>query len=201
MIRSPETPLPQDLSNGYEEVAEAFMAARSSSGRAVVAGWAASLPRGASVIDLGAGSGEPMTAALIEAGLTVSAIDAAPSLVKAFQRRFPGVEIACEAAEESAFFGRTFEAALAVGLVFLLSEARQRALMENVASALNAGGRFLFSAPHQVCAWDDVLTGQRSRSLGTEAYADILAACGLHIVATHEDEGGTHYFEAEKSAD
>lgn len=192
--------MPEDQSNGYDAVAEEFMAVRSSSGRTVVQKWAAVLPQGSSVIDIGAGSGEPLTSALIDAGLTVSAIDASPTLVRAFQRRFPNVEIACEPAEYSPFFGRTFDAALAVGLVFLLPEDSQRKLFPKIAGALKPKGKLLFSAPRQLCMWEDILTGRPSWSLGAQDYAHLLASCGLQITDEYVDEGGTYYYEAEKTS-
>ncbi|WP_026381121.1 class I SAM-dependent methyltransferase [Afifella pfennigii] len=192
----------EDTSNGYEAVADAFVAARSSSttGLAIVRKWAASLPRGGSVIDIGCGSGEPVTAALIDAGLAVSAIDASPALVAAFRQRFPDVEVACEPAERSRFFDHSFDGAVAIGLIFLLPESAQRDLIGRVAGALKPGGRFLFTAPRQVCAWDDVLTGRRSSSLGAEEYGRVLAQSELHLIAEHVDEGENHYFEAQKRA-
>lgn len=191
-----------DTSNGYEAVADAFVAARSGSttGLAIIRQWAASLPAGGTVIDIGCGSGEPVTAALIGAGLTVSALDASPALVETFRQRFPDVEVACEPAERSRFFGRRFDGAVAIGLMFLLPETAQRELIGRVADALKPGGRFLFTAPRQVCAWDDVLTGRRSSSLGAEEYGRILDEAGLHLIVEHVDEGENHYFEARKRA-
>ena len=188
----------EDASNGYEAVAEDFTRLRlqSPTGLAIVRKWAASLPRGGCVLDVGAGSGEPLTAALIEAGLDVSAIDASPTMVAAFQRRFPGVEVACEPAEYSRFFERTFDGALAIGLVFLLPADSQRQLIRRMAAALKPGGRLLFSAPREVCVWDDLLTGQPSSSLGADEYRRIAAGSGLHILREYIDEGENHYYEA-----
>ena len=188
----------EDTSNGYEAVAEDFTRLRlqSPTGLAIVRKWAASLPRGGCVLDVGAGSGEPLTAALIEAGLDVFAIDASPTMVAAFQRRFPGVKVACEPAEYSRFFERTFDGALAIGLVFLLPADNQRQLIRRMAAALKPGGRLLFSAPREVCVWDDLLTGQPSSSLGADEYRRIAAGSGLHILGEHVDEGGNHYYEA-----
>ena len=191
----------EDSSNGYEAVAEEFMAVRSASGRAVVQKWAASLPRGCSVVDIGAGHGEPLTSALIDEGLAVFAIDASPKMVAAFRRRFPGVEVACEPAQRSRFFDRTFDAALAIGLIFLLPAHGQRELIRRIAGALEPGGRLLFSAPRQVGTWDDILTGQPSWSLGAEEYGRILVESGFRLINEHDehvDQGGTHYYEAQK---
>lgn len=74
-----------DASNGWEAVAQEFMAARSTIGLGTVRAWARTLPAGGSILDLGAGSGVPLAAALIEDGFAVSAIDASPSLVAAFR--------------------------------------------------------------------------------------------------------------------
>ena len=191
--------MPDDTSNGYEAIAEDFIRLRSSTGLAVVREWAASLPRGGSIIDVGAGSGEPLTAALIEAGFAVSAVDASPAMVAAFRRRFPKVDVACEPAERSTFFNRTFDGALAIGLVFLLPDDSQRDLLGRMAAALKPGGRLLFSAPREVGVWDDLLTGQRSSSLGAEAYRSILAGSGLQLVGERIDEGENHYYEARKN--
>lgn len=187
-----------DPSNGYDSIAQDFMAVRSTSGREVVRRWAASLPRSCSVVDIGAGYGDPLTSVLIDQGLSVMAIDASPRLVAAFRHRHPGVEIACERAERSRFFGRTFDAALAVGLIFLLSPDDQRELVRRTAQALTPGGRWLFSAPRQAAAWTDILTGRASRSLGAEKYERVLAHSGLRIIDEQVDEGGARYYDTRK---
>ncbi|MCR9218641.1 MAG: class I SAM-dependent methyltransferase [Alphaproteobacteria bacterium] len=174
------------------------MKTRSAVGLPIVRRWADSLPRGAAVVDVGCGSGEPMTRALLERGLAVSAIDASPTLAAAFRRSFPDVPLACEPAERSAFFDRRFAGALAVGLLFLLPEEGQRRLLRRIGGALEPEGSLLFSAPRQICSWEDRLTDRASRSLGAEAYARILAEGGLDLVGEHSDEGGNHYFEARK---
>jgi len=109
-----------DRSNGYERVASKFMAARGSShstgiGVPEVREWARRLPKGAAVIDLGCGPGLPITEVLVGEGLNVFALDAAPSFLQAFQHNLPDVPIVCEAVQDSAFFGRTFDGILAWG--------------------------------------------------------------------------------------
>lgn len=188
-----------DPSHGWDAVAEAFIGARSDVGADVVRRWAGLLPPGGTVVDIGCGFGEPVTRTLIEAGLAVSGVDASPTLVAEYRRRFPGCPVACEAAETSDLFGRSFDGAVAVGLMFLLPDEAQHRLIARVAGALAPGGRFLFSAPRQMCEWDDRLTGRPSRSLGQQAYRQALEAAGLILAHQRTDLGGNHYFDAVKA--
>ena len=186
-----------DLSEGWEAAAEPFMAARSAIGAGMVRSWAgANLPPGATIIDIGCGSGVPIAQALIDGGFSLSAIDASPTLIAAFSRRFPQVPSACEPAQHSRFFHRRFDAAIAIGLIFLLSAEDQAELIRRVAAALVPGGRFLFSAPRQPCQWPDLLTGRPSLSLGEPEYTRLLQAAGLRLMACHGDEGGNDYLDA-----
>lgn len=164
-------------------------------GAATVRSWGRSLPRSASILDLGCGAGVPISEALITEGFAVYGVDASPNLTAAFRTRFPHAHVACEAVEDSRFFGRTFEGVIAVGLLFLLSADAQRDLIRRVALALNPGGRFLFTSPAQSCTWTDILTGRQSLSLGAEAYRSVLSDAGLTIVGAHLDEGDNHYYD------
>ena len=139
--------------------------------------------------------------ALMNDGFAIYGVDASPSLATAFRRRFPHAQIACEAAEHSRFFGRTFDGIIAVGLMFLLSAEVQRDVIRKVAMALNPGGRFLFTCPAQTCTWTDVLTGRQSLSLGVEEYKAVLSAVGLTPVAEYVDGGDNHYDDACKPGD
>ena len=176
------------------------MRARSLAGVEVVRAWARRLPQGGAVLDVGAGSGEPLTAILIEEKLNVCAIDASPKMVAAFRKRFPDIPVACEPVESSHFFKRPFDGVLAVGLVFLFSAEGQRALIARMTTALNSGGRLLFSAPHQTGAWNDMITGRSSLSLGVDEYRRLMTDAGLTIIGDHEDESGNFYYEAQKPA-
>lgn len=187
----------RDRSEGWEAVADQFVAARSNIGAALVRSWARKrLPPAAEIVDVGCGSGVPIAQTLVDAGHSVAGIDASPTLLAAFRRRFPDAPAACEAAQDSRFFDRQFDGAVAVGLLFLLSPDDQRRTLARIAAALRPGGRLLFSAPRQICSWDDLLTGRRSRSLGEQAYAALLADAGLHLVECLTDEGETNYYDA-----
>lgn len=189
----------RDRSHGYDGIAAEYAASRHHRiGVATVRRWARSMGPGSTVLDLGCGTGLPVTRVLIEEGLSPFAIDASPAMVSAFRTNCPGVPVACEPAESSAFFDRRFQGILAVGLVFLLPPAAQDALIRRAATALEEGGGFLFTAPARACTWKDVLTGRDSISLGAPAYRERLVAAGLRVVAEHQDEGDNHYYESRK---
>ena len=126
------------------------------------------------------------------------AIDASPSLARAYLTRFPTARVFCEPVEESSFFRETFDGVLAWGLIFLLPADTQSTLIGRVASALRPGGRFLFTAPAQPCTWEDLTTGRTSLSLGAQEYKSIFTEVGLTLIAEYNDEGENHYYEAFK---
>ena len=196
-----------DPSNGYEGVAAEFLAGRGRApstavGTRAVRAWARTLPPGATVLDLGCGTGLPITKVLVTEGLKVYGVDAAPTLVDAFRRNLPDVPVACESVLYSSFFDRTFDAAIAWGLIFLLLPDDQRSLIRRVADVLVPGGRLLFtsSVGTEPLVWMDAMTGLESRSLGAEEYRKLLSDAGLRVAPEYEDEGGSHYFDAAKTA-
>lgn len=189
-----------DPSRGWNAIAHRFIEVRSGIGAEIVRQWARQLPSGGAVVDVGCGSGKPISAVLAEEGFKVFGIDASPALVAEFRRQFPSAEIACEAAQTSGFFRRKFDGALAVGLLFLLPANDQREVIDRIAGALEPGGRFLFSAPRQPCAWDDNLTGQPSLSLGEGEYRRALEQAGMRLYGHYVDEGQNDYFDAVRTS-
>ena len=194
-----------DGSNGYEGIASIYVAGRGTRpivgdaiGASTVRAWAEAFPAGATVIDLGAGPGEPSTRILREAGLAAWAVDASAAMVAAFRERFPDVPIEHGTVEASRFFDRTFDGVLAWGLLFLLEPVAQALVIEKVASALEPGGRFLFTAPKEPVEWLDAMTDRPSQSLGAQTYERLLRDAGLTWVDDAEDEGGNYYYFIEK---
>ena len=137
-----------DRSNGWEAVASQLIAWRSPTiGMATLHKWIASLRVPGAILELGCGGGIPVTETLVNAGFDVYAIDAAPSLVSACRHRFPDAHVACESVEDSPFFARTFDAAVAIGLIFLLPEQAQRDVVRRVAGVSTPEAAF--SSRHQ----------------------------------------------------
>lgn len=194
-----------DRSNGYESVSAEFLAYRGNGrtrahtiGVKEVRKWATTLPPDSSIIDLGCGPGFPITVVLVEEGLQVFGVDAAPSFVAAFQRNLPGIPVRCESVLESSFFDRTFQAVIAIGLMFLLRAEEQHRLIRKFTDILMPGGRLLFTSPAAPHTWNDAMTGMESISLGAKEYRNRLAAVDITVTSEYEDEGQNHYFEARK---
>ena len=192
--------MPEDKSNGYEEAADRFVSARNPDiGRAPVSEWCRQLPESASVLDLGCGHGVPISQVLIEQGFTVFGVDASPTLLAAFHRRFPSAFTECSAVEDSGFFEREFDGVVAWGLMFLLPPDVQSLVVHKVARALKPGGKFLFTSPTERATWHDTVTGRESISLGAEGYRQLLDSAGLNLAGELSDEGSNHYYSASKS--
>ena len=194
-----------DPSNGYESVSDEFLARRGDRGNRPTAigvkevqNWAKKLPRAGSVVDLGCGPGLPITVILLEEGLRVFGVDAAPSLVAAFQRNLPGTPIVCESVLESRLFDRNFDAVLSIGVMFLLKPEEQHRLIRRFADILVPGGRLLFTSPAKAAVWSDAMTGLESISLGAVSYRELLGAAGISVSEEYEDVGENHYFDAFK---
>lgn len=191
-----------DKSNGYEGIASDFLKYRGTAingiGKSAVSKWALTFQPGSVILDVGCGTGIPVSRVLVDAGMIVYGIDASPTLANAFHENFPDLPIACEAAEESAFFGRQFDGIISIGLMFLLSGEAQIMLINKVSAALKPGGKFVFTATYIAHTWNDIMTGLLSISLGAGKYRELIAAAGLSIIDEFTDEGGNYYFSSVK---
>ena len=127
------------------------------------------------------------------------AVDSSPTLVAEFQSRFPAIPVQCARVQESDFFDRTYEGAIAIGLIFLLSESDQSTLISRVSKILVPRGRFLFMAPIERGDWIDMNTGLKCRSLGRASYDEYLREAGFQAVATFTDEGANNYYDVERA--
>jgi cyclopropane fatty-acyl-phospholipid synthase-like methyltransferase len=186
--------------SAYEMHALEFLDARERfrTGADVVARWAKELPVGTDVIEIACGGGYPVTQVLVASGLNLWAIDASATLLERFRSRFPGVPTQCSLALECDYFARKFGAAIAIGLLFLLEESEQAALLHRVSEILLPEGRFLFTAPIETGKWRETTTGVECRSLGRVRYLRILQSAGFCVIDTHVDEGNNNHYDVRK---
>ena len=189
-----------DSAIAYEKNAKDFMQARSNCGYKVVRQWADSLESGAEVLEVACGSGFPVSKELVESGLKLWAIDSSKTLTNEFAKNFPDVQVKCERFQDSDFFNKTYNAVIAIGLLFLLTENEQGQLLSKVSEVLEPGGKFLFTAPTEIGNWRDLNTGITCTSLGQEKYQELLANSRLKIISTFVDEGKNNYYETERLA-
>ncbi|HKW01433.1 MAG TPA: class I SAM-dependent methyltransferase [Vicinamibacterales bacterium] len=167
---------------------------------------AASLRRGALVLDAGCGNGIPLTRALVAAGCRVFGVDSSSAMLERFRKNLPDVPAVCAQIETVDFGGRTFDGAIAWGIIFHLTLDRQRQAIANIAGALEPGAPFLFTSGD--AAGDDPagITGQMNGvtfhyySYGAESYRRLLAEFGCTLEHTHRDAGENMYYLARKHA-
>lgn len=192
----------KDKSNGYEGIAITFINGRGKAvngvGTSSVRKWVKTLTLNSTVLDLGCGTGIPISKILIEEGMIVYGVDASPTMVKVFQQNFPNTPVICEAVEDSLFFNQKFDAIIAWGLLFLLPKEVQGMVIQKAANTLKTGGKLLFTSTAKKIDWKDAMTGEYSISLGAQKYKELLTASGLSLIEEFEDEGENHYFNSVK---
>ena len=191
-----------DSATEYEKSAHKYLRGRDESlvGYKIVRQWANKLPEGSEVIEIACGGGYPVTRELAESGLNLWAIDSSKTLLNEFQKRFPNIETKCERVQDSNFFDRKFNAAIAIGLIFLLPESEQVDLIKQISKILRPGGHFLYMAPIKTGEWLDLNTGIQCHSLGYDRYQEILQNSGFQIISTIEDAGENNYYETKLQA-
>jgi trans-aconitate methyltransferase len=145
--------------------------------------FAAYLPDGAGILDLGCGSGEPVARYLIEQGFAVTGVDSSPALIALCRERFPAHEWIV-ADMRRLDLGRRFGGLIAWHSSFHLCADDQRALFPRLAVHLEPGGILMFTSGDA----EGVRIGQWQgeplyhASLDPEEYRAVLAASGFTVL-------------------
>jgi SAM-dependent methyltransferase len=176
----------------YDDEAEGWIADRGSAlggpGKSIdeveaLERFAAALPPGAAVLDIGCGSGRPWGAALIEKGFRLTGLDASPRLIAHAARTLPqGEWIVGDMRRFD--LGRTFDGLLVWYSLFHLTPDDQRAALSRLSAHARASAVLMTTpcgpAGVQIGAW----RGQPlyHASLGQAAHDDILRAAGFRHV-------------------
>ena len=95
--------------------------------RAWIERFAALLPAGGAILDIGCGSGQPIARYLVEQGFDVVGVDSSPTLIARCRARFPGQEW-IHADMRTLALDRTFQGLIAWDSFFHLPHAQQRAM-------------------------------------------------------------------------
>ena len=187
----------------YDPIAAWYVATRHPEvGVPDLASFIRKLPPGSSVLDLGCGDGIPISRFLVQEGFDIVALDSSPEMIARYRANVPGVPARCERAEVADFPTGSFDAVIAWGVLFHLSEAEQRDVIENVADWLRPGGRFLFTSGEAKGTTEGNMNGVAFpyTSLGVGGYRDITESAGMHLEANYHDEWDNYVYIAEKAA-
>ncbi|MBW8281962.1 MAG: class I SAM-dependent methyltransferase, partial [Rhizobium sp.] len=107
--------------------------------------FAANLAKGASVLDIGCGSGDPMAADLLARGLAVTGVDSSETLIGLCRQRLPSGDWRV-ADMRTLSLGRTFDALLAWHSFFHLTPDEQRAMFPVFAAHSADGAMLMFTS-------------------------------------------------------
>lgn len=164
--------------------------------------FAANISRGASVLDIGCGSGEPMAADLLARGLLVTGVDSSETLIGLCRARFPAADWRVGDMRGLAL-GRTFDALLAWHSFFHLTPDEQRAMFPVFAAHTAKGAMLMLtSGPAEGVAMG-TFEGEPlyHASLGPEEYRWLLGENGFTVVDHVTDDpdcGGATVWLARK---
>ncbi|MGB3446183.1 MAG: class I SAM-dependent methyltransferase [Xanthobacteraceae bacterium] len=138
---------------------------------------------GASILDIGCGSGEPIASYFIEAGHDITGIDSSETMIALCRERFPA-QSWMVADMRRLNLGRRFNGILAWDSFFHLIQDEQKAMFVVFAAHAANGGALMFtSGPHA----GEALGSYQGEplyhaSLDPEAYQRLLATHGFDIV-------------------
>jgi SAM-dependent methyltransferase len=169
----------------YEETAAEFDLARSRDlfEKPWLDRFAALLPPGGSILDIGCGMAEPIAGYLIGLGFRVTGFDSAPSMIALCRERFPeGEWIVGDM--RALDLGRRFDGVIAWHSSFHLAAADQRALFPRLADHVRPGGHLMFTSGEE--AGERI--GERMNeplyhaSLAPEEYRALLESNGFTVL-------------------
>ena len=150
------------------------------------AGWlrrfAAALPAGGRVLDLGCGAGRPIADWLIGRGFAVTGVDVAPAMLAIARRRWPDGDWR-EGDMRALDLPDRFDGIVGWDSFFHLSADDQRAVIPRLARHLRPGGALMLTVGPRASAATGTVAGEAvpHASFDPADYATLLRSCGLRL--------------------
>ncbi|MDZ4762107.1 MAG: class I SAM-dependent methyltransferase [Alphaproteobacteria bacterium] len=143
----------------------------------------ATLPAHPTLLDLGCGSGAPVTRYLVEAGASVTGVDSSPTLIAKSRARFTGGDWIV-ADMRGLDLGRRFDGLLAWNSFFHLAGDDQRAMFAVFAAHVRPGGSLMFTSGPEHGEAIGEFEGEAlyHASLSAEEYRSLLARAGFDVL-------------------
>jgi ubiquinone/menaquinone biosynthesis C-methylase UbiE len=190
----------------YDLIADWYQSERRAEiGVAEVAGFASLLPRGARVLDVGCGNGIPITRALLAAAHRVVGIDVSREMLARFRVNCSSAPAVRGIVQSLPFADSSFDAAVAWGVIFHLTQPDEAQAFASVSRVLRPGAALLFTAGKidDAAGFEDTMAGVMLPyySFSTEGYRALLAASNLTLLDVHTDAWANTYYRARKIGD
>ena len=180
----------------YDEIIDWYISQRDPEiGVDEISRLAGMVPVGSTVLDIGCGDGIPITKSLIDHGCSVYGIDSSPKMIDRFKVHFPDVTVQCADALNSEFFDLQFDAIVAYGMIFHLTQFDQARLIQNVSEHLIPGGLFLFNSGDEDGESMSVMNGIRIKqySMSSARYNETLHDNGMVLMQGYPDSKSGGY--------
>jgi SAM-dependent methyltransferase len=142
------------------------------------------MPRGGTVLDLGCGSGVPISRFLVSQGLRVTGVDSAPEMISMFRENLPG-QTGIVGDMRMLDLQKTFDGLIAWDSVFHLSRADQRSMFRIFRDHSSGGSALLFTSGPTDGEALGSLEGEPlyHASLSGAEYRLLLGRAGFDVVA------------------
>lgn len=147
------------------------------------------LPVGATVLDIGCGSGEPIARDLVRRGFRVTGLDATPTMVGLFRRHLPDIPVHLADMRELALDER-FAGLIAWDSFFHLSPDDQRPMFARFQAHAAPGAMLMFTSGTTEGTALGQLEGATlyHGSLGSAEYRTLLASTGFEVIDHAEED-------------
>jgi len=164
---------------------------------------ASSIPRRSLMLDVGCGTGMPITRALLSQGHRVIGLDSSSAMLAHFKQNCPEAFAVRGVVESCPFADGIFDAAVAWGVMFHLNPEDAIRAIANVSRILKSGAPFLFTSGDVdgLDAKEGKMNGVTFRyfSYNADSYRRILGDHSFTLADVHADSGSNTYYLAQKS--